>query len=107
MIFDSDVGGSLNLEEIVPDEASYSWFLLVMSLNVWIEKRGAPNLVETTFSLSRTVTADKIEIIHRATDMFAWNGMKPSITTISILSALSAMPFPLRSTPNPSPRALV
>ena len=107
MIFDNDVGGSLSLDVIVPDEASYSWFLLVISLNVWAEKSGVPNFAETTFNLSSTVAAAKIEIIHRATDMFSWNGIKPRITMMSILSALSAMPFPFRSTPNPSPRALV
>ena len=71
------------------------------------ENRGVPNFVETIFNLSSTVIAAKIEIIHRATDMFSWNGIKPRITIMSILSALSAMPFPFRSTPNPSPRALV
>jgi hypothetical protein len=107
VIFDNEVGGSLSLEVIVPDETSYSWFLLDISLNVWSEKRGVPNFVETTFNLSSTVIADKIEISHRATDIFSWNGIKPRITIRSILSALSAMPFPFRSTPNPSPRALV
>ena len=107
VIFDKDVGGSLSLDVTVPDDASYSWFLLDMSLNVWSEKSGVPNLAETTFNLSRTVIAARIEIIQRATDMLSWNGMNPRMTMMSILSALSAMPFPFRSTPNPSPRALV
>ena len=40
-----------------------------------------------------------MEIIHKATDMLSLKGINAKIDNINILSALSAIPFPFKSTP--------
>ncbi len=108
MSLDNEVGGSFSLDVIVPSAIpSKSLLRENIFVKVCTEKSGIPSLADTTFSLSNTVMADNIEIIHNATDMLSENGMNPRIAIMSILSALSAIPFPFKSTPKPSPFALV
>ncbi len=72
-----------------------------------MEKIDTPKMAETTLNLSITVITANMDMIHNATDMLSWNGINARIDKINILSALSAIPFPLRSTPMDSPLALV